>query len=110
VKIRNKNPDSSCDRREGPSLLLYSPDEFLDGIDLFLFKGGLALPANPCRNGIECDMPTPTVSMKRSMASFHFALAMDAFRFATLASPLIAFFATRPVVAVLLQISACLCN
>ena len=65
--------------------MLYSADEFLDGIDLLLFKVGLAaLPANPCRNGIECDMPTPTVSMKRSMASFHFPLAMDAFHFATL--------------------------
>jgi hypothetical protein len=65
--------------------LFYGADEFLYGINLFLFKVRLtALPTDPCGNGVECDVTAPTVRMKGGVASFHFALAMDALHFLAL--------------------------
>jgi hypothetical protein len=62
--------------------LFYGSDELLNGIDFLFFEVSLAtLDTNPCRNFVESNMTTAAVSVERSMASPHFALAVDAFHF-----------------------------
>jgi hypothetical protein len=59
--------------------------KFLDGIDFFFFEVGLAtLTTHPGRDLVERNVKAPAVYMKRCMASFHFALTMDASNFFTL--------------------------
>jgi len=75
----------SRNRNQGANLTFYRPDELLDGINLPLFKAGFAaLPADPCRNSVERNVATPSIRMKRCVASFHFPTAMDALHFFTL--------------------------
>jgi hypothetical protein len=46
--------------------LFYGADEFLNGINLFLFKVCFtALPADPCRNGVERKMTALTSKIQR---------------------------------------------
>jgi hypothetical protein len=62
--------------------LLYGGDEFLDGINFLLFEVDFAtLATHPRRNFVERNMTTSAISVKGSMASLHFALAVHALHF-----------------------------
>jgi hypothetical protein len=63
-------------------MLFNRTDEILNSIDSVTVKVGFAtLPADPCRNSVECKMASQTIRMEGSVTSFHFALAMNAFHF-----------------------------
>jgi hypothetical protein len=65
--------------------LFQGADQLLDSINLFFSKIGLsALFADPGRYGIEYEMASFPIYMKRSSISLHFSLTINTFHFLVL--------------------------
>jgi len=80
--LARKLLNSECQSTE---LLVDRCEKFLDRIYLFFFEVGFAtLATHPGRDLVERNVKAPAVHMKWGVASFHFALTMNAFHFFTL--------------------------